>query len=175
MLARRTPFERAGDTNVWALLHRIAGEQHVPVTKLDAELPAVFDRILDRALAKSPADRYQRAGDMANELRNTRLAGASGTVALAPERSVRAGGSARPPAHDQTSARLIEDLDAFSKVFESKEQERLRAEEEERLRREEALKRWGESEERKRQEFDRTAAQPRRRQDRRAGRARSSS
>ena len=49
----------------------------------------MFDRILDRALAKSPADRYPRAGDMANDLRNTRLAGASGTVAIGADRAPR--------------------------------------------------------------------------------------
>jgi Protein kinase domain len=143
MLTRCTPFERAGDTNVWALLHRIAAERHRPVTELDRELPAVFDRILDRALAKSPADRYGRAGDMANDLRNTRLAGAFGTVALsAEERRGQGGGSGRTPAPlDPTRARLIEDLDTFSQAFERQEQERMRVEEKERLRREEEIKR----------------------------------
>jgi hypothetical protein len=142
MLARRTPFEHPADTNVWALLHRIAAEPHRPVTELDRELPAIFDRILDRALAKSLAERYQRAGDMANDLRNTRLAGAFGTVALgAEERRGHGGGSGRTPAPpDPTRARLIDDLDAFSQGFEQQEQERLRAEEE-RLRREEETKR----------------------------------
>src|SRR5687768_13432955 len=127
MLTRCTPFERAGDTNVWALLHRIAAERHRPVTELDRELPAVFDRILDRALAKSPSDRYGRAGDMANDLRNTRLAGAFGTVALsAEERRRQGGGSGRTPAPlDPTRARLIEDLDTFSQAFERQEQERM--------------------------------------------------
>ena len=143
MLARRTPFERAGDTNVWALMHRIAAERHPPLVQVDAELPAIFDRILERALAKSPAQRYQRAGDMANELRNTRLAGAFGTVALgAEERRALSGAPARPPpAHDKTSERLLEDLDAFAQVFDRQEQERLRAEEAERHRREEERRR----------------------------------
>jgi protein kinase-like protein len=142
MLARRTPFEHPADTNVWALLHRIGAERHRRVTELDPELPAVFDRIVDRALAKSPADRYQRAGDMANDLRNTRLAGAFGTVALSvEERREHGGGSGRTPAPpDPTRARLIEDLDAFSQVFDRQEQERLRAEQE-RLRREAEKKR----------------------------------
>jgi len=153
MLARRTPFEQAGDTNVWALLHRIAAERHRPVNEIDRELPAVFDQILDRALAKSPADRYQRAGDMANDLRNTRLAGAYGTVALgAEERRVYATASGRPsPELDATRARLMEDLDAFSQSFEKQEQERQRAEEQERQRREE---------EKKRSYFDPRAAPP---------------
>jgi tRNA A-37 threonylcarbamoyl transferase component Bud32 len=132
MLVRRTPFEHPADTNVWSLLHRIAGERHRPVNELDAELPAVFDRILDRALAKSPEQRYQRAGDLANDLRNTRLAGASGTVAIGDEER-RAPRAAPPkPAPD---ARLMEDLDSFAQGFERQEQERLRAEEQERLRR----------------------------------------
>ena len=146
MLARRTPFEHPADTNVWALLHRIAGERHRPVSALDPELPAVFDKILERALAKSPGDRYQRAGDMANDLRNTRLAGAFGTVALGAEERNK---PARPqPALDEMRNRLMQDLDAFSQVFDRQEQERLRqeqerqrAEEEERVRREEALQR----------------------------------
>jgi serine/threonine-protein kinase len=143
MLALRTPFENAADTNVWALLHRIAGERHRPVSELDAELPAVFDRILDRALAKSPAERYQRAGDLANDLRNSRLAGVSGTVALGvQQRRAQPAAPARPsPDLEQTRERLMEDLDAFSQVFEQQEKERLRAEEQERLRREAERKR----------------------------------
>ena len=139
MLARRTPFEHAGDTNVWSLLHRIAGQPHRPVTEHDPEVPAVFNRIIDRALAKSPADRYQRAGDLANDLRNTRLAGAFGTVALGVEERRAAGASPAQP--DPSRTRLLEDLDAFSQVFDKQEEERLRAEEQERLRRDEERKR----------------------------------
>src|SRR5688572_6931718 len=140
MLARRTPFEHAGDTNVWSLLHRIAGQPHRPVTEHDPEVPAVFNRIIDRALAKSPADRYQRAGDLANDLRNTRLAGAFGTVALGVEERRRAP-AASPAQPDPSRTRLLEDLDAFSQVFDKQEEERLRAEEQERLRRDEERKR----------------------------------
>ena len=125
MLARRTPFENAADTNVWALLHRIAGERHRPVTEIDRELPAIFDRILDKALAKKPAERYQRAGDLANELRNTRLAGAFGTVALGVEQR-----RAAP-----VNAGLLNELDTFAEAFDRQAQEeRRRAEEQERQR-----------------------------------------
>ena len=141
MLARATPFERPGDTNVWALLHRIAGERHRPVTEIDRELPAIFDRIVDRALAKKPAERYQRAGDLANDLRNTRLAGAFGTVALAAdERRGPPAAGRTPPEYEQTRERLIADFDQFSQVFERQELERQKAEEQERLKREAALK-----------------------------------
>jgi hypothetical protein len=139
MLARRTPFERAGDTNVWSLLHRIAADKHRPVTEVDRDLPAIFDRILDRALAKSTAQRYQRAGDLANDLRNTRLAGAFGTVALAAEER-RAPAAKKPAEYEETRERLIADFDAFSQVFERQEQERQHAAEQERLKQEAALK-----------------------------------
>ncbi|HEY6966959.1 MAG TPA: serine/threonine-protein kinase, partial [Burkholderiales bacterium] len=75
MLVRRTPFEQTGDNTVFAVMHRIAAEPHAPVTKLDPQLPAAFDAILERALAKSPDKRYQRAGDMANDLRNLKALG----------------------------------------------------------------------------------------------------
>src|SRR5262245_24121999 len=70
MLARRTPFEQAGDNTVFAVMHRIASEPHAAVTDIDAQLPPAFNTILDSALAKSPDHRYARAGDMANDLRN---------------------------------------------------------------------------------------------------------
>jgi hypothetical protein len=139
MLARRTPFENAADTNVWALLHRIAGERHRPVTEVDRELPPVFDRILDKALAKKPAERYQRAGDMANDLRNTRLAGAFGTVALGVEQRRAAPPGPRPAA--AVDPGLLNELDTFAEAFDRQAaEERRRAEEQERLRREAALK-----------------------------------
>ncbi|HEX6530198.1 MAG TPA: serine/threonine-protein kinase, partial [Burkholderiales bacterium] len=126
MLARRTPFENAADTNVWALLHRIAGERHRPVTEIDRELPAMFDRILDKALAKKPAERYQRAGDLANDLRNTRLAGAFGTVALgAEQRRAPAPGTRPTPA---ANPGLLNELDTFAEAFDRQaEQERRQA------------------------------------------------
>ena len=133
MLARRTPFENAADTNVWALLHRIAGERHRPVTEIDRELPAIFDRILDKALAKKPAERYQRAGDLANDLRNTRLAGAFGTVALGAEQRRAAPPSARPAAAIDPG--LLNELDTFAEAFDRQAQEeRRRAEDQERQR-----------------------------------------
>ena len=75
-LTRHTPFERASDTNVFSLMHRIAGEPHTPARQIDPAVPAAFDRILDRALAKKTEERYQRAGEMAADLRNYRNLGA---------------------------------------------------------------------------------------------------
>ena len=144
MLVRRTPFERAGDNTVFAVMHRIAGEPHTPVTQIDPQIPAAFNAILDRALAKSADKRYQRAGDMANDLRGIHLeAGAPRTKLAAPAKS------------DPATTTLIDDLDVFAKGFEKYQQETLRAEAEERQRKDEEIQRWAAAEEKRRQEFDR--------------------
>ena len=70
LLTRRTPFEWPGDTTVFALMQRIAGEPHPPLRQIDPQIPAGFDRIMDRALAKRPQDRYQSAAEFASDLRN---------------------------------------------------------------------------------------------------------
>src|SRR6266446_4420290 len=70
LLTKRTPFEWPGDTTVFALMQRIAGEPHPPLRQIDPQIPEGFDRIMDRALAKRPQDRYQKAAEMASDLRN---------------------------------------------------------------------------------------------------------
>src|SRR3989449_1905270 len=79
LLTKRTPFEWPGDTTVFALMQRIAGEPHPPLRQIDPQIPEGFDRIMDRALAKRPPDRYQKAAEMASDLRNYRSLG-GGTV-----------------------------------------------------------------------------------------------
>jgi len=157
MLVRRTPFEHSSDTNVFSLLHRIAGEAHAEVTRIDAQIPAVFNIILGRALAKSPDKRYQRAGEMANDLRNYNALAAG---AAAPDTDhaktmvvARPQPGAAPP--DPATATLIDDLDVFSKSYEKQEQEVLRAEAAERKRKEDEMRLWGEAEEKRRQAFER--------------------
>jgi hypothetical protein len=157
MLVRRTPFERAGDNTVFAVLHRIAGEPHAPVTTIDPQIPAAFNAILERALAKSPDKRYQRAGDMANDLRNFKaLAGSmhapdtDSTKTIAISRP-----QLKPEKSDPATTTLIDDLDVFAKDFEKYQQETLRAEAAERLRKEEEIQRWAAAEEKRREEFDR--------------------
>ena len=89
MLARRTPFERPND-NVVALMDRIAKEPHQPVREIDAEIPAEFERILDRALAKLPQDRYASAADMAKDLRSLVKPRAPAEAATEKARSIAA-------------------------------------------------------------------------------------
>ena len=161
MLVRRTPFERKSDTTVFALMNRIAGEAHAPVTQIDAQIPAVFDVILGKALGKSPDKRYQRAGEMANDLRNYKaIAGSAPARAPAAEADyaktlVVSRAQTQPAQADPANATLIDDLDVFSKSFEKQEQETLRIEAAERQRKADEIRRWGEAEEKRRQAFER--------------------
>jgi predicted ATPase len=59
MLARRRPF--AGDSAL-ALLYAILHETPAPLD--EAECPPALQQMLDRALAKDPAARYQNAGEL---------------------------------------------------------------------------------------------------------------
>jgi serine/threonine-protein kinase len=62
----RLPFH--GDT-LAQLMFRIAGEPHANVLSANPPLPPALAKIIDRALAKQPRDRYQNGEDMARELR----------------------------------------------------------------------------------------------------------
>jgi len=157
MLVRRTPFERAGDNTVFAVMHRIAAEAHVAVTQIDPQIPAAFNAIVDQALAKSADQRYQRAGDMANDLRNTKAIadGAPAPEAEYAKTIVLSRAQPRPAQADPATATLIDDLDVFAKGFEQQQQESLRAEASERQRKEDEIRRWAEAEEKRRQAFER--------------------
>ncbi|HEY8069602.1 MAG TPA: serine/threonine-protein kinase [Burkholderiales bacterium] len=157
MLVRRTPFERAGDNTVFAVMHRIAGEAHPAVTQIDGQIPAAFNTILDKALAKSPDKRYQRAGDMANDLRNYKSVAGTAPAADADyaKTMVVSRPQAKPAQADPATATLIDDLDVFAKGFEQQQQEVLRAEAAERARKEEEIFRWAAAEEQRRLQFDR--------------------
>src|SRR5919197_4506746 len=64
MLTGRNPFVRDGDTTPLPVMHRISVEPHRPMRELDPALPPAFDRIIGRALAKKPQERYARAAEM---------------------------------------------------------------------------------------------------------------
>ncbi len=159
MLVRRTPFERAADNTVFAVMHRIAGEPHPPVTRIDPQIPAIFDKILDRALAKSQDKRYQRAGEMASDLRNYTAATGQAAAPLPQADYAKTMLVTQPPSRlsqsDPATATLIDDLDVFAKGFEEHQRETLRAEAAERQRKEDEIRRWAEAEEKRRQAFER--------------------
>jgi serine/threonine-protein kinase len=66
MLAGAAPF---GGDNISTLMYRILNETPVWPSALNQRVPAGFDRILARALAKSPENRYQHAHELADDLR----------------------------------------------------------------------------------------------------------
>lgn len=67
MLTGSTPFN--GD-NLSAIMYKILNEEPAPPSKLNARVPKVFDRIVARALAKRPEDRYQSAKEFSRDLRS---------------------------------------------------------------------------------------------------------
>jgi serine/threonine-protein kinase len=52
------------------LMFVIANEPHTPLSAIRADLPRELDSVIDTALNKDPAARFQRGGDMADALRS---------------------------------------------------------------------------------------------------------
>jgi serine/threonine protein kinase len=71
MLTGKTPFE-APDLTLFDLMERIVKEPLPRASERKAGVPAAFDEILARALAKRPAERFQRAHEFAEALRGLR-------------------------------------------------------------------------------------------------------
>lgn len=67
MLTGVTPFK--GD-NLSAIMFKVLHMEAPPPSKVNPRVPPVFDRIISRALAKKPADRYPSARDLARDLKN---------------------------------------------------------------------------------------------------------
>ncbi len=167
MLARRTPFERPTDTTVFALMNRIAGEPHPKLQSIDPSIPAGFERVIDRALAKKPDERYARAGEMARDLRSfkdlkplttqeyekTQVINRPASASTTPPQARNT--EFRPSLDAAAQTQLITDLDDFAKKFEQEEQQRIKAEADERARKEEETRRWLEQEAKKREAFER--------------------
>lgn len=66
MLTGTLPFN--GD-NLSAIMYKVLNEDPAPPSTLNPRVPPFFDRIVSRALAKRPRDRYQTAGAFARDLR----------------------------------------------------------------------------------------------------------
>jgi len=66
LLTGLLPFRGASMTN---LMFVIANEPHQPVTSVRGDLPKWLDEVVDQALAKAPADRFQSAAEMAAAVR----------------------------------------------------------------------------------------------------------
>ena len=67
MLTGTTPFNA---DNLSAIMYKILHEEPTPPSTINARVPVPFDRIVSRALAKRPEDRYQTAREFARDLRD---------------------------------------------------------------------------------------------------------
>ena len=145
MLTGRNPFVRESDTTPLPVMHRISVEPHAPLRQLDPAIPAAIERIVNRALAKRPQDRYARAAEMAEELR--KAARETTAVGHSYEKTVKV---------DAMKNQLLDDLDTFVKRIDEEQQAAQRAAEADRKRRAEELARRTAEEQRKRAEFEAT-------------------
>lgn len=114
MLVGKTPFERPG-LDVLSLLDLIVKEPVAPVSKQRPEFPAGVDAIIERALAKEPAQRFQRAGELAQRLRQLNAPAASAQFDVDSEPS-----GESTAAHASLS-KLLADLENFSRQASSAE------------------------------------------------------
>jgi TolB-like protein len=86
MVTGRLPFESEREQ---AVLYSIISEPHEPVTAIRAGVPLELDRILNKALAKNPAERYQNVEDMLVDLRALRKTPLTGSGVAQPVRPAR--------------------------------------------------------------------------------------
>ena len=52
-----------------ALMYKIANEPHTPIAAIRPDLPQTIDKVINRALAKRPEERFQSGAEMAAALR----------------------------------------------------------------------------------------------------------
>jgi Tol biopolymer transport system component len=102
MIAGQAPFR--GDSEI-AVAHAIAHTPTPPLTSVRAGLPIEVDRIVGRALAKSPDDRYQTAADLLSELRRLRRE-TDGQTSSGRTSSRPTGGPAHEPALAPSRGRI---------------------------------------------------------------------
>jgi len=88
LLTGRPPF--TGDSPV-AIAYQHVRENPIPPSRVDPEIPAWADAIVLKAMAKDPADRYQSAGEMRNDIQRA----LSGMPVSAPNRTAAYQGTRR--------------------------------------------------------------------------------
>jgi serine/threonine-protein kinase len=65
LLTHKKPFQA---DNISALVYKVVHEQPQWPTELDSKVPALFDVVVKKALAKNPQERYQNAREFAAAL-----------------------------------------------------------------------------------------------------------
>jgi Protein kinase domain len=69
LLTGVAPFDAARPEDFLTLMQNIVSKEPKPASRLNAEVPAALDAVIDRALRKNPAERYATADKMAEDLR----------------------------------------------------------------------------------------------------------
>ncbi len=67
MLTKKAPFD--GDS-ISTIMYRIINETPADIRKINKQIPIAFDYIISKALAKLPENRYQKASELARDLRH---------------------------------------------------------------------------------------------------------
>ncbi|MGD8330736.1 MAG: AAA family ATPase, partial [Acidobacteriota bacterium] len=94
MVTGRRPFQ--GNSSI-ELLSAILKDRPPSLTEIQPELPRHLGRVIGRCLEKAPADRYQTARDVFNELRALKAETTAGLVSVPPV-------SSSPAARDHSSS-----------------------------------------------------------------------
>jgi serine/threonine-protein kinase len=94
MLTGVLPFDGA---ELGTLIDRVLKEEPLPPSTLNARVPPVFDRIVSRALAKRPRDRYQTALAFARDLPGPDAASPQEAAGTRPAKAVQASKIEAPP------------------------------------------------------------------------------
>ena len=85
LFSGRKPFDAE---SMHGVLFKVMQEEPAPLTELAPELPHPYVQVIERTLAKEPADRFQSAGELLGALRLARAAGLAPRPAERPaERS----------------------------------------------------------------------------------------
>ena len=79
LLSGRPPYLRFADTDLWELIRRVRTEPPPPLRQLRPETPPALVAVIERAMAKDPAQRFQSAYEMRQA-----LAAAAGTSPARP-------------------------------------------------------------------------------------------
>jgi hypothetical protein len=106
-LTRSTPFAAPG-ISVFDLMDRIVKEPIAPPSTINAAVPAAFDAIVARALAKRPEERFRRAHEFAESLRNLRMDAAAAEPVVEP--------SGEDPEAGEKLSQILGDLEISSRT-----------------------------------------------------------
>lgn len=79
MVTGHSPFHGNSATTV---CYKVVNRDPVPATAFDLELPRSLDPVISRAMAKDPADRYQRGAEFASDLHQLRLEHTASTTSM---------------------------------------------------------------------------------------------